>query len=259
MSIKNEIGAFAWFEYFSKDWQSGSQFYSKLLNWTTSEIKVGEQNTTMFTAGDICFANTETPRESNTPNHWASYIAVDDINLACEKVTSLKGKVLKDPFEIPTIGHSAFVTDPVGTHFFLFTPENKNSDVSVTGDKHGQVSWVDLMVEDPKALIPFYSEMFNWKIDAGTNMNGSVYHCFEAAGKAVGGIFQRPENVPKMPPAWLPYFKVTDINKYTIEARNLGGTVAIEPTRIQDSGIFSGVNDPTGAFFYMYEDISVKQ
>jgi predicted enzyme related to lactoylglutathione lyase len=52
---------------------------------------------------------------------------------------------------------------------------------------------------------------------------------------------------------WLAYFGVADLDRSTGEARELGGTVMVQPTPISpELGSFSVVSDPQGGMFALY-------
>jgi hypothetical protein len=48
------------------------------------------------------------------PPNWGCYVTVDDIEACCARVRQLGGQVLKPPFEVPTVGSMAVISDPQG-------------------------------------------------------------------------------------------------------------------------------------------------
>ena len=56
-----------------------------------------------------------------------------------------------------------------------------------------------------------------------------------------------------MPPHWLVYFAVSDIEGQTALAQSLGGAVRVPPTDAPGVGRFSVLADPQGAMFAMIE------
>ena len=56
-----------------------------------------------------------------------------------------------------------------------------------------------------------------------------------------------------MPPHWLVYFAVSDIEGQTTLAQSLGGSVRMRPKVAPGVGRFSVLADPAGAMFAMIE------
>ena len=56
-----------------------------------------------------------------------------------------------------------------------------------------------------------------------------------------------------MPPAWTPYFMVTDVDASASKAKELGGQVYMGPMDIPNVGRFAVVTDPQGAAFAIFK------
>jgi len=52
-----------------------------------------------------------------------------------------------------------------------------------------------------------------------------------------------------LPPHWIVYYHVYDIEKSVEKVKELGGTICIPPTPIEDFGRFCMLNDPCGVTF----------
>ena len=61
------------------------------------------------------------PEQAN----WMVYFHVADADAAAEKATSLGGAVLIPPFDVPTVGRCALITDPNGVIFRIVRPEDE--------------------------------------------------------------------------------------------------------------------------------------
>lgn len=255
MALKDQLGVFSWFSLMTKDTRSATNFYTELLGWTTTEFEIpGHGASLIYAAAGQTFGNPVAMGDDyQMPSHWIPYITVEDVDQACQKSEKFGGKVAVPAFDIPSIGRTAVLTDPVGAAFHIYTPEDKNENMKMTGDQPGQVCWLELMVNDPGLIIPYYSEMFGWKMSEPVDMNGGQYHSFEACGEQAGGIMKRPPQVPETPPAWMTYMCVENIDRTNEKVASLGGTVVMPKTMIPDTGFFSLIQDPTGAHFYTFE------
>jgi predicted enzyme related to lactoylglutathione lyase len=56
-----------------------------------------------------------------------------------------------------------------------------------------------------------------------------------------------------MPPVWMPYVFVADVDNATARAKQLGGAVVAGPLDVMDSGRMSVITDPTGAFISLWQ------
>ena len=63
---------------------------------------------------------TDSAEMAHTPPHWATYLAVDDVDARLAKCTELGAKVIVQPMDVPTVGRMALIQDPAGAHIWLF-------------------------------------------------------------------------------------------------------------------------------------------
>jgi len=56
-----------------------------------------------------------------------------------------------------------------------------------------------------------------------------------------------------VPPNWLPYFQVTDVDATANKAKDLGAMLFVPPADIPNTGRFSVIRDPQGAVFAIYK------
>ena len=75
----------------------------------------------------------------------------------------------------------------------------------------------------------------------------------EKVGEAmVAGIMKRPDDVPRTPAAWMPYFMVESLEASSARAQELGATRIMGPMQIS-MGSFALFQDPVGGVSYMFE------
>jgi uncharacterized protein len=110
----------------------------------------------------------------------------------------------------------------------------------------GAFSWCDLMTTDPGAAAEFYAQLFGWKVEA-MNM-GMPYNVVKVGDAGIGGIMGMPPGASAgMPPTWVPYVTVADVDALDNTVVTLGATVHMPPTDIPTVGRFAVVADPQGA------------
>ena len=59
---------------------------------------------------------------AGVPNHWHVYFAVDDAEGTVATATAGGGQILAEPFDIPSVGRCAVLTDPQGAVFSVLKP-----------------------------------------------------------------------------------------------------------------------------------------
>lgn len=120
--------------------------------------------------------------------------------------------------------------------------------------QHGDFIWYELITSDVDAAQAFYEAVLGWSF-ADSGMPDMDYRLFSAGEGPVGGAMKAPEGAP-MPPAWLGYVGVDDVDKMAESVAHGGGAVHMEPQDIPGVGRFAFVADPQGAAFYVMRGAS---
>ena len=120
------------------------------------------------------------------------------------------------------------------------------------GPALGSMAWLDLSVPDAAAVRDFYATVVGWT-PTPTPMDG--YEDWTMAGPdgdaAAGICHARGENAG-LPPVWIPYFAVADLDASLAAATAAGGVVVTGPHRDGASG-YAVVTDPAGATFAVFQ------
>jgi predicted enzyme related to lactoylglutathione lyase len=114
----------------------------------------------------------------------------------------------------------------------------------------GSFCWNELMTSETGGAAKFYSQLFGWKTEAfsGAEM---PYTLFKTNGRQVAGLMARPN--PQMPPQWLAYVHVGNVDASTQQARELGAKVCLEPKDIPTVGRIAIIQDPQGASLGLFQ------
>ena len=119
----------------------------------------------------------------------------------------------------------------------------------------GTFCWMELMTRDIAAAKKFYAELIGWKM-TDQNIAGSPYTTVTPPGakQSVGGMMQMagPE-FEGIPPHWMPYIAVEDIDATASKCTELGGTVKLAPRDVPNVGRFCVIEDPTGAVISLFQ------
>ena len=81
-------------------------------------------------------------------------------------------------------------------------------------------------------------------------MGGGVYSLFDVGEKSVAGAIEPVEDIP---PHWLVYFNVADLDASIVRLTELGGAVRGEHGSAPGVGRWIGAVDPFGAAFALLE------
>ena len=113
--------------------------------------------------------------------------------------------------------------------------------------EHGGFSWSELITKDVKAAKEFYTKLFGWETEDMSMPEGMTYTVIKVGGKGIGGIMKTPKEAKNLPPMWVTYVTVDDVNQIVKDAKKLGAKVHVEPRDIPDVGRFAVLIDPQGA------------
>lgn len=112
-------------------------------------------------------------------------------------------------------------------------------------DRRG-IAWIDLTVPDAPGARDFYAAVMGW-VPAGLDMGG--YEDFNmrdpATGDVVAGVCHLRGENRDLPPVWMVYFRVDDLDGALAEVRARGGTV-LSGIRRAGNLRYAMIRDPSG-------------
>jgi len=122
-TILNEPGTLCWTELTTSDTKSAEKFYTQLFGWTAKHSEAAPMEYTEFSvAGTPTIGMMAKPPNmpAHIPSYWMPYFQVDNVDASTAKSTSLGGKVMVPPQDIPNAGRFAILNDPQGAMFAVF-------------------------------------------------------------------------------------------------------------------------------------------
>jgi predicted enzyme related to lactoylglutathione lyase len=117
----------------------------------------------------------------------------------------------------------------------------------------GTPCWVELATTDVAAAKDFYASLFGWQYDEGPLPDGGVYVIPHLRDRGVGGIYQQRADQKGMPPSWLVYVSVNDVDDTASRVTALDGALTGAPVDVGDSGRMAVLQDPTGATVALWQ------
>jgi hypothetical protein len=250
-------GQFVWYELTTPDTDAARRFYPAFTGWGTQEF---DKDYAMWTTGGTPFAGLfrlgSDLREQGVPPNWMPYVESSNVDETARLATSLGGKVVHGPEEIPNTGRFAVVQDPQGATFGIYKPV-RASGAWDGKPVLGRFSWHELMTTDYQKAFDFYKRLFGWEKTGDMDMGGgNMYAMYGKGGTPYGGMFNRHGDMMSMRPFWLVYIFVKDVKKTVDAAVKAGAMVQRPPMEIPGGGTIAILGDPQGAAFALHADSS---
>jgi len=116
----------------------------------------------------------------------------------------------------------------------------------------GRFVWHELHTSDRAKAQKFYTQLLGWDVKDVPMGPGDAYGLCTVHGSEVAGV-TKSMAPPSVPPHWLQYIAVDDVDAFAKKAQTLGAKVMQAPMDIPNIGRFSVVTDPQGAAFALFK------
>lgn len=244
-------GTPCWVDVMARSRGEAKTFYGELFGWTFEDVTDSEGAVVYTSCSShghrVCGMAEMTPEmiESGMPPFWTTYIATDDVDTAAASVESAGGSVVMPTTQVFDAGRTAMFLDPTGAAFAVWEPGAHPGAGLV--NEPGALSWNELDTRDPDRAVEFYGAVFGWEPEV--HAEPRPYTEWQLDGEPVAGMMPMPDGVPaEVPPYWLTYFAVAELDPTRARLQQLGGTVMTPPIEVA-AGRLSVVQDPAGATF----------
>jgi len=259
-------GVPCWTDHSSADPEGAAEFYGGLFGWeleeTMPEGAPGKYLQARLGGGLVAAVGSQ--MDDAAPATWNTYIWVESADDTAAKVREAGGSVLSDPMDIFDSGRMAFFADPEGAAFGVWQA-NQHRGAAVVNEP-GSVNFNGLNTRDPEGAKAFYGAVFGWEalpmgmwalrpygdhleaLNPGTRARTKEVGGPERFEEVVAALNVIPDDQPDTPAYWDVTFGVADADATAAKAKELGGTVLVEPF---DAPWIRGtvIRDPQGATF----------
>jgi predicted enzyme related to lactoylglutathione lyase len=241
-------GRFVWRELITPEPAAAAKFYGDLFGWTSKSTAMPGMDYTLLRHGTLNedVAGAMAPRMAGVPPHWLPYITVDDVDAAATKIAALGGKVVVPPMSVPGVGRWTVAVDPTGGTFAAFTGETPGATADRTPPT-GTFCWAQLMTNNVDVAVGFYRQLLGWSAEA---MGDTVVLSTGETMRATAMAF--PPGMD-MGSHWLNYVAVDAADASFARAVELGAKAIVPPSDIPNMGRFGVLQDPTGAYFAVWQ------
>lgn len=120
-------GSVSWNELITGEVDRAAAFYRDVVGIHAVEMEMPTGSYYVWHVGEQMVGGLAPPMMEAVPNHWHVYFEVDNTDESVDRAKQLGAFVVVDPFDIPTVGRMATLTDPQGGVFSVmhsFPPES---------------------------------------------------------------------------------------------------------------------------------------
>lgn len=250
-SVEYKPGTFCWVELGTTDGEAAKKFYTQLFNWEFEDHDMGPSGvyTILKQKGKDVGALYRMPEEMTlhgVPPHWMSYVSVANADESAAKAKSLGATLMKEPFDVFTMGRMAVIQDPTGAMFALWQP-GTHPGAGVVNIPNS-LCWNELATRDVAKAGEFYSGLFGWNKNE-QQMGPMSYTSFMNGDRPAGGMYEPGPEMGEIPPNWMVYFAVADTDATAARATELGAKACAPPMDVPGVGRMAIMTDPQGAAF----------
>ena len=223
--MQHEHGAPCWVQTFQPDPVAAAAYYAALFGWQVDDRGDARLE------GRVVAGVRPTPG----PAVWGTYVRVDDLGTAFDRITAAGGGVLD--------AAAGVVADPDGVPFGVTAGHGVE-----TTDRPGAWAMSALHAPDPGRAQAFYAAVFGWEPEpAGPLTMWRLGDRVVAVLTPAGEVF----------PHWAVNFRADDADVTARRAGELGGTVLAAP--FDANGFRNAVlADPAGAVIAVSSPLGVR-
>jgi hypothetical protein len=116
-------GAISWTELATTDPAAAAAFYASLFGWEVESVPMPMGPYFLLRAAGHLVGGITGLADPAQPPQWSSYVTVPDADAMCAKVRASGGKILQEPFTVPTVGRMFLFEDPQGARINAITYE----------------------------------------------------------------------------------------------------------------------------------------
>ncbi len=253
-AVSTLLGRPVWYELMTTDMPASEKFYTNVIGWTSAPFDQAPNPYAIFSrSGQLRVAGVmKRPDGMNMPPFWAMYVAAPKLEEAAAHIKRLGGSELSPVIQVPTVGRLQMMKDPQGAAFYIFQPES-TEETPEKAPEVGEASWHELMTTDAPAAMRFYTEIFGWQPSETMDM-GSMgkYYMFNRPHGMIGGMMNKPPEMAHVPPHWMIYFRVSDINAAVERIKANGGKILTGPMEVPGGAWIVNAVDPQGTAFSLH-------
>lgn len=242
-------GKLVWADLFSTEPNASARFYGSLFDWTprTFTDEQGKYIVLRTEDGPVTGIVRGPDRKDKRPSaRWVGYISTDNMPGAVAAIEANGGRVVGGPKDVPERGDHLLAVDAEGALFGMMD--------STAGDpldkevKAGELVWYNLFAYDPAAAAGFYEKVAGVESEAWRTEGFILW----SQGQKRAGISPLDDQTT-VTPTWVPFFRVTDMDRKLTTARRIGAKTVVERRTLETGSEIVILSDTMGAVFALVE------
>ncbi len=115
----------------------------------------------------------------------------------------------------------------------------------------GHIVHFDLAVEDHETVSEFYKEVVGWEKEGLSMGNYDDFVMKDKEGSFVSGVCKSAGPNAYLPPYWLIYVKVEDLDASLAKCKEMGGQVLGDKRKFGEDTFYCLIQDPAGAYMML--------
>lgn len=189
-----------------------------------------------------------TPKYENLPLVWMPHIMVADVAASAARALELGGSEILHGKDEDGNSLWAGLKDPNGIAFGIIPVVTPDQVPTIEGDGPvGCIGWVDLTVPED-VIAPtrdFYRDVIGWTVEEVPMEDGAYadFNMCGSDGNPAAGICHARGSNQDLPPVWMHYLTVADLDESLRRVEAEGGKVL---KSVQGTYSFAIVEDPIG-------------
>lgn len=233
------------------------RFYSRVL--TTGANPLWKDDLMSNVGVPIIGLGAQSAQTESLPLQWMPHIQVADVATSVQRATELGGETLMHSKDKDGKSQWAVLRDPNGAAFGIIpivpveaTPA-LDDDESEDAAPVGHIAWLDLTIAEAASTADFYKQVIGWSVhDLAMKQDAHDYADYVMQGengKAIAGVCHARGVNAGLPPVWLIYLPVGDMQESLKRVAEEGGTVLRAIKGKGGEYVYAAIQDPVGAIF----------
>ncbi|WP_415906228.1 VOC family protein [Neptuniibacter sp. QD72_48] len=105
------------------DVEAATTYYEKVIGWEVERVDMGDMiyRVLKVDGNPVGGIMPKLPESEGVPNHWGTYITVDDVDATLALAEANGGKAIYPPMDVPDVGRMCAIMDNTGAVVSVIT------------------------------------------------------------------------------------------------------------------------------------------
>jgi predicted enzyme related to lactoylglutathione lyase len=252
MTSRFPDGAPCWVDLITPDRAGAERFYGGLFGWTfdAPQPELGGYLNVRLDGAAVA-GLMQIPPGQPMQVAWNVHLSSHDLDATARAIVEAGGRIVLPRCDLPRdLGSMMFAVDAGGAGFGVWQPRAHHGSERV--DVPGAMTWHEVYTRDPAATDRFYAAVFGHAASPARTDQGLDLACYTAGERPVAARVTMTAAFGDLPPHWLTWFAVAELDAALARARAGEGRLVHGPFATP-MGRAAVVADPYGAVFAIVE------